>query len=290
MQYHIKIITKIIANRIKPFLNLLISQEHASFLRNRRASDNSIIIQEIIRKLNTSKGKPSFVLKIDLEKAFDKLERPFIYRTLKFFKFPPNISSLILNCITTSNILILVNGIKSKTFYPSRGIRLGDPMSPYLFILCIDMLSKTINNHVDTRRWDPVKINHNSPYLSHIIFTDDLTLMGKANNKIMLTIQQCLDNFCTLSGHNINKNKWKILVSKNCHPQIKNTLTNFFDINISNSFEMYLGFPITHSKPKAKDYHFLIDRMRFKLNIWNAKWLSMAGRSTLAASTLSQTI
>lgn len=88
------------------------------------------------------------------------------------------------------------------------------------------------------------------------------------------------------SGHNFNKTKSKIIVSKTCHPQIKISLTNLFDINISNSLGMYLGFPITDKKPKSKDYQFLIDRMRFRLNNLNAKWISMAGRNTLASSML----
>lgn len=126
-----KIITKIILNRIKPFLPRNISPLQVSFIKGRRPSDNAIIIQEIINKFRKSKGaKGSFMLKLDLEEAFDKLEWSFIYRALIYFKFPPKITSIILNCITTSSVAVLVNGIKTDFFQPTRGIRQGDPMSP----------------------------------------------------------------------------------------------------------------------------------------------------------------
>lgn len=103
-----------------------------------------------MKKINSSMGMPSLILKIDLEKAFDKLEWSYIYRTLNLFKYSPNISSLVMSYTTTSTIFILVKENKTEEFTPTGGIRQGDPMSPYLFTLCMDMLSKNIKNQVDT--------------------------------------------------------------------------------------------------------------------------------------------
>lgn len=84
-----KIITKTIANCIKPFLETIIGPYQSSFFKGRRPSDNAIIFQEVIHYLRNSKKRGgSFVLKIDLEKAFNKLEWSFIHETLKFFRFP----------------------------------------------------------------------------------------------------------------------------------------------------------------------------------------------------------
>lgn len=129
-------------------------------------------------------SKANMVLIIDLEKAFDRLKWSFIYRTLSHFKFSPMISKLIMNCITTNKISILVNGSRSQFFCPSRGIRQGDPLSPYIFILYMKMLSTQINYNVDIRTWTPIRMGKNQYFLSHIFYANDLTLMCKIDKNV----------------------------------------------------------------------------------------------------------
>lgn len=118
------VIPKIIISRIKPFLSSLIGQSQASFLTNRRASDNAIIGQEIIAHFGKMKGKKGHItLIIDLEKAFDRIEWSFIKETISFFKFPDNLTNLIMARISTSSMEVLVNGRKTEVFTPSKGIR-----------------------------------------------------------------------------------------------------------------------------------------------------------------------
>lgn len=116
---------------MKPFIQNIIVPHQASFIKGRRACDNTVIIQEVMNYMKNSKSKNgNMVVKIDLEKAFDKLEWSFIHRTLTFFNFPSKMINLIMSCITSSSYTILVNGFKSESFILSRGIRQGDPMSP----------------------------------------------------------------------------------------------------------------------------------------------------------------
>lgn len=98
----------------------------------------------------------NMLLKLDLEKAFDKLEWSFIHYSLSSLNFPPTFINLIMSCITTSNISVLINGNPTEYFQPTRGIRQGDPLSPYLFIICLEMFSRRINTSVDYRIWSPV--------------------------------------------------------------------------------------------------------------------------------------
>lgn len=143
-------------------------------------------------------------LKIELENAFIRLKWSFIYRALRYFTFQPRIAKLIMSCISTSTISILVNGYKIKFFSPCRGIRPRDHMSLYIFIRCMEMLSRYISHQVDLRNWVPINLNNRSPSLSHLFLGDDLTLMEKINTRTSDTILSCLNLFCELSSHKIN--------------------------------------------------------------------------------------
>ena len=108
-----------------------------------------LIAQELFNALDKNKGKIGFIaVKLDLEKAYDRLEWSFIHRVLQAFYFPPKISRIIMSCVTSSSTFILVNRGALKRFEPSRGIRQGDRLFPYLFILCMEYLGHLLNKNV----------------------------------------------------------------------------------------------------------------------------------------------
>lgn len=119
-----KIITKIIVARIMPFLQQLVGPTQSGFLQNRRAADNAIIVQEILDHFKRTKGKKGLMLlKLDLEKAFDRIEWSFIYQALNFFNFSKPLIKLIMSCVSSSSISILINGSPTTYFSPTREIR-----------------------------------------------------------------------------------------------------------------------------------------------------------------------
>ena len=128
-----KIITKVIVARVRPLLDKLISPYQAAFIPGRRGVDNTIIAQELIHTIGRTKGKRGYMaIKIDLAKAYDKIEWGFIREMLINFNFPNRLSDLILSCVTSVSTSLLFNGGSLEPFKPSRGIRQGDPISPYL--------------------------------------------------------------------------------------------------------------------------------------------------------------
>jgi hypothetical protein len=98
------------------------------------------------------------VVKIDLEKAYDRLEWSFIREVLLFFNFPSHPVRLIMDCVSSSTISILFNGGRMEEFSPSRGIRQADPLSPYLFILCMEYLSLRIFEACQNKNWKSIKL------------------------------------------------------------------------------------------------------------------------------------
>ena len=155
------------------------------------------------------------IVKIDLEKAYDRLEWSFIKMVLEHFGLPENCVKLIMSCASSTTTSILINGSKMDSFQPSRGIRQGDSLSPYLFILCMEFLGAQISGMCEQKRWDSIKASRNGPSFSHIFFVDDLLLFAKANSKKCEAIIDVLDHFCNLAGQKVNKAKSCILFSPN---------------------------------------------------------------------------
>ena len=136
-----KIVTKVIVARLRPYLDKLISPLQAAFVPGRKGIDNAIIAQEVIHSINKKKGKVGYMaLKIDLEKVYDKLEWSFIKDMLVKINLLVDLVDIIMSCVLTVFTFIMVNEDALESIYSSRGIRQGDPLSLYLFILCMDYL------------------------------------------------------------------------------------------------------------------------------------------------------
>ena len=136
-----KIVTKVIVARLRPYLDKLISPLQAAFVPGRKGIDNAIIAQEVIHSINKKKRKVGYMaLKIDLEKVYDKLEWSFIKDMLVKINLLVDLVDIIMSCVLTVFTFIMVNEDALESIYSSRGIRQGDPLSLYLFILCMDYL------------------------------------------------------------------------------------------------------------------------------------------------------
>lgn len=131
-----KIISKIFVAKLRPYLDKIISPAQSAFIPNRWIAENQVIVQEILHSFKSNKTKPGLMaIKLDLQKAYDKVSWEFIHAVLLHLGFSEVFSKWIQYCISSVNFEILVNGGKSESFKPSRGLRQGDPLSPYLFIL-----------------------------------------------------------------------------------------------------------------------------------------------------------
>ena len=191
-----KIVSKILVGRIRPFLDQLVSPCQAAFVPGRRGVDNAIVVQEIIHAMGRAKGKGGYTaLKIDLEKAYDKLEWSFIRGMLIGYNFLDNLVKIIMSCISSVLASILFKGGSLDPFRPSRGIRQGDPLSPYIFILCMELLNQLIQEKCEAKVWCPIKASRSGPSFSHLFFVDDLVFFAKVNAENCNAIKEVLDTF-----------------------------------------------------------------------------------------------
>lgn len=256
-----KVITNIIVNRIKPYLQEIIGPK-SSFLAGRRASDSALLVQEVLHFLKKRKGnKHLMMLKIDLEKAFDRPEWSFIHDTLIYFNFPSKIIRLIMSCICTSTISVLINGGSTPFFAPNRGIRQGNPLSPYIFILCMERLSRRIDIAVDHLLWTPIVTYPRGILISHLFFADDIILCGEINDSTCMAISTAMSQFGVISGQKINYSKSKIFFSDNTPTAKKILACTNLHLSKGSSFGKYLGFPMSTRLAKS-DYQVLVDTFK----------------------------
>ena len=172
-------VTKIIVACILPLLADLVSTLQTTFIPRKKGIDNAIIVQELIHSMSTKKGRDGVMaIKINLEKAYNWLEWDFIRDTLNLFKFLEHLSSIILSCISFATVLVLYNGGALEPFHPSRGIRQEDPLSPYLFSLCMEVLGALIIDKCQTNLWNAIPASKGGISFSHLFFVDDLVLFA----------------------------------------------------------------------------------------------------------------
>ncbi|XP_060965474.1 uncharacterized protein LOC133034409 [Cannabis sativa] len=194
------------------------------------------------------------------------------------FGFSTHFINLVMCCVTTVSYSILLNGKPLKRFKPERGIRQGDPMSPYLFLLCNEVLSRLLSLEQDRGRLHGIKVARNVPALSHLMFADDTIIFSRANLRDIETLNDCIQQFEEWSGQKCSKQKSGILFSGNCSNSLKEAIENKLDMSVISDSEKHLGNPFIFGRSKRKDFHFLKSKLVERLEGWKLKSLSKAGR------------
>lgn len=154
------------------------------------------------------------MIKIDLKKAYDRLEWSFVDKVLKLWGFSIEFRWLIRSCLRSVNFSLLLNGSVCGSFKPEREIREGDPLSPILFILCSEILSRFLLKKEEQGRLFRIKVDRNAPAISHLMYVDDLIISCRANPRDAATIRECLFYFCSWSGQVVNEEESNIFFSK----------------------------------------------------------------------------
>lgn len=166
-------------------------------------------------------------------------------------------------------------------FLPSRGIRQGDPILPYLFVLCIKRLFQLINHVVELGHWIPIRFSRFGPKLSHLAFADDLLLFAKATMDQAETLKKVMNVFCLSSGQEVSEEKTVVYFSTNVLWQQRDQIVSALDYQRMTNLGKYLGVPLHHDKGTKQSYQCLMDKMNQWLNNWKVSRLSLAGRVTL---------
>ncbi|XP_057450409.1 uncharacterized protein LOC130741856 [Lotus japonicus] len=278
-----KIVTKTIANRLKLILPDLICEAQSAFVPNRLITDNALIAHECFHymKKKITGRNDIMALKLDMAKAYDQIEWSFLRSVMENMGFPQNWVSLIMRCVSTVSFSIMLNGNPQTVFSPGRGLRQGDPLSPYLFILCGEVFSALIERVVLSANLSGIRVARAVPVISHLLFADDSIVFARANVDKARTLQAIVATYERASGQVINLDKSMLSVSRNVTDNRFDELKQLLNVKAVESYDKYLGLPTVIGKSKVQILNFVKERVWKKLKGWKEKALSRAGREVL---------
>lgn len=191
-----------------------------------------------------------------------------------------------MNCVTSSSLQILWNEGFTDAFVPSGGVRQGDPISPYLFVLTMERLDNAIRRVVSEASWKPIMVGRGRPLLSHLFFANDLVLFGEARIKNEMFMKKLLEDFCNHSCHKVSSLKSKIYFLSNTTTHVREQIRNVMRYKQTEDLMSYLRVPLFHFRVKKSTFQFLVDKIQQRLSGLDANLLSLAMRVTLAKSVL----
>ncbi|GJR13403.1 putative RNA-directed DNA polymerase [Tanacetum coccineum] len=281
-----KCISKVIANRIKRVLNSIVNSCQSAFIPARQISDNILLTQELMRNYHRNYGPPKVAFKIDINKAYDTVDWSFLRQCLVHFGFPLKMVNWIMSCMSSPSFSVNVNGDLLGYFKGRRGLQQGDPLSPYLFTLVMEVLSLMISRQIELNdkfkyHWRCGKVK-----LTHLCFADDLMIFSNGDVGSVSILKAALDEFGSVSRLVPNLDK-SLVFFGNVPAQTRSVILTILPFSVGSFPIRYLGVPLISSRLYKKQCDPLIDKVRSRVLDWKNKGLSFAGRLQLIKSVIS---
>ncbi|PKU62620.1 putative mitochondrial protein [Dendrobium catenatum] len=253
-----KIVAKILVNRMRGLLPSLISEEQAAFVPGRSISEHCLLGQEIMNKFKVAKSTMGWLaLKVDMEQAYDKMSWRTLEVVLTRMGFPARFCSWVLGCICNPRFLVLVNGQLLETIVASCEFKKGCLLSPYLFILCSELLSLPFHQRFGELG---VQIGAGGPLVSHLLYDDDVLFFAGATIPNVRKCLSILEDYCSWTGQRINKDKSAILFSRSTPSTTKSRLAKLAGCRKVEELE-YLGIQFALRRLRKADFSPLLQKI-----------------------------
>ncbi|CAJ2652296.1 unnamed protein product [Trifolium pratense] len=279
-----KILSKVLAARLKKVLGKVISTVQSAFLPNRQILDGVLVVNELIDLTKRKKDK-CLLFKVDFERAYDTVNWHFLDYMMVRMGFAEGWRRWIHACVCQSSKSVLVNGNPTEEFSVGKGLRQGDPMSPFLFLIVAEGLSGLMNKAVGSGSFHGYKVNNNLMFHT-LQFADDTIIVGEGNWDNLWTIKTVLRSFELVSGLKVNFFKSK-LYGINLDDSFLRASSSFLHCGVDSIPFRFLGIPVGANPRRKATWLPIIDSMKKRLGVWNSRLLSIRGRVTLINSVLS---
>ncbi|WOL20265.1 hypothetical protein Cni_G29069 [Canna indica] len=240
-----KIFSKLIVHRLQPIMDKIISPNQSAFIKGRLISDNILLAHEVMHHLKTkaSQSSQGMTIKLDMSKAFDRIEWNYIQNIMKAMGFQTEFIDIIIQCISIVTYSIHPARCNFGYFQPQRGLRQGDHLSPFLFVVFMEGLNHLLQSQLDVNKLEGIKISRHSPSISSLFFDDDIILFCKADHNNVNIINSTLQQFSLLNGQQVNLGKSIAFISRNTPHRGRHHLSHLLNIQHIGAQDQYLGLP-----------------------------------------------
>ena len=279
-----KIISKVVASRVKKVLPNLISLQQTAYVENRFIGESCRMIADII-EITDVINKEGFLVTMDIEKAFDSLDHTFVISVLKKFGFGNNFVSWIEILISKQESCIINGGNTTQYFLLERGVCQGDPISAYIFIFALEVLSFVLRNNRDIK-----SLNIFDHLFLYTAYADD-TMFFLENKESIEELVKTFTLFSFFSGLKPNISKCEVC-GLGPLKGVEMAVSGMQSVDLTRDALKILGvyFSYNINLMNQKNYCQAITNIHGILKIWRMRNLSIEGKivvfKTLAISKL----
>jgi hypothetical protein len=267
-------------------MNELVDGNQTTFIRGRCIQDNFLLVRETAKVLHAKK-EASLLFKVDIAKAFDSISWPFLLSVLQQCGFGPRWIRWISMLFRTAQTRVLVNGYAGDTFLHGRGLRQGDPISPLLFVIAMDMLAAMFHAVERSRvlsRFGASGIKHRVS-----LYADDVVIFAKPDNAELKTVRRILDCFGEASGLKVNFTK-SAVAPIHCPEEALATVCDMLSCQLVRLPCTYLGLLLSIRKLRHQDLQPVLDKLSGKLAFWRARLMTKEGRAVYVQAVMTVSV
>lgn len=249
-------------------------------MSNRLIIENILVAFETMHCINTKRSGRvgEMVLKLDMSKAFDRVEWGFLEKIMYKMGFYDSWVKLMMGCVNTVTYSIIINGRPWGHITLSKGLRQGGPLSPFLFLFCVEGLSTLIRKSLEIGLLSGVAACLRGPKISHLFFSDDSLIFCKATVEECTTLEEILEIYECSSGQQLNQEKTSLFFRQSTPHEIKEGIESRFGADTIRQHETYLGLPFLVGKNRCNTFWALKEKLSNKLSSLKEKLLSHAIR------------
>jgi hypothetical protein len=280
-----KLVAKVLTNRLSVVMDSITAKNQSAFIKGRLLVDGVLVINEVVDWVKKAKKK-CVIFKVDFEKAYDSISWSFLDYMLRRFGFDGKWRNWIKACVFAGSLSVLVNGCPTEQIDISKGLKQGDPLAPFLFVLVAEGFGALMKKAVGMGFFKGIRLCDSGEHISHLQYADDTLLVGEACVENLWTMKAILKWFELISGLKVNFLKSK-LIGINVEASFLDSAASFLKCVVGLLPFTYLGLPVGANPRRLSTWNPVLDVIQRRLASWKNKYVSLGGRVVLLNSVLS---